>query len=274
MLVVTQPQQGDRFMTTEDFIIELFCRVDDAMRDVPKHSQANLYPSETVTLAILFALKGVGNRAFYRWIKRDWKSLFPNLPHRTRLFRLFKTHQEWADRFLADPTILGVADTYGIELIHPIREGRSDEQIGKKGVSNHRWIVGGKLGFVLNKFGLVVDWDCDTANVHDSTFQPLVRQFEDQMIVLVDSTFHAKEGDPSNMKVCPRGTWNVRMLIETVLSMLTVICHFKEVGHRVWEYFRARLAFTMAAFNLLVQWYGLRPDEHGFVHLSIAEFSL
>jgi hypothetical protein len=30
----------------------------------------------------------------------------------------------------------------------------------------------------------------------------------------------------------------------------------------------------MAAFNLLVQWYGLRPDEHGFVHLSIAEFSL
>jgi hypothetical protein len=44
--------------------------------------------------------------------------------------------------------------------------------------------------------------------------------------------------------------------------------------HRVWEYFQARLAFTMAAFHVLVQWYGLPPDEQGFVPLSIAEFSL
>lgn len=43
------------------------------------------------------------------------------------------------------------------------------------------------------------------------------------------------------------------MLIETVLSMLTVISHFKKVLHRVWEYFQARLAFTLAVFNLLVQ---------------------
>ena len=41
--------------------------------------------------------------------------------------------------------MLGVIDTYGIELIHPMREGRSPQQIGRKGLSNHRWIVGGKL---------------------------------------------------------------------------------------------------------------------------------
>lgn len=51
-------------MTTEDFIIELFCRIDDGMKGIGKHSQANLYPSEIVTLGVLFALKGVGNRAF------------------------------------------------------------------------------------------------------------------------------------------------------------------------------------------------------------------
>jgi len=62
--------------------------------------------------------------------------------------------------------------------------------------------------------------------------------------------------------------------VETVLSMLTLVCHFKKVMHRVWDYFRARLAFTMAAFNLLVQWDGLKADDEGFVHLSIAEFSL
>src|SRR5439155_15341531 len=100
-------------MSTVDFITELFCRVDDAMTELPKHSQASLYPSEVVTLGLLFAIKGVGNRAFYRWVKRDYLHLFPLLPERTRLFRLFATHQQWADRFLAEPTIMGVADTYG-----------------------------------------------------------------------------------------------------------------------------------------------------------------
>jgi hypothetical protein len=266
--------KGACLMSTEDFIIALFCRVDDVMGAKAKHSQAKLNPSEIVTLAILFALKGVGNRAFYRWLKRDWLPLFPNLPERTRLFRLFKTHRDWADCFLAEPSLLGVADTYGIELIHPIREGRSEQQIGKKGISNHRWIVGGKLGFVLNHLGLIVAWSCDTANVHDSKFQAMVAQFLEVMVVLVDNGFHAKEGDPANMKICQRGTWNVRMIIETVLSMLTTVCHFKKVGHRVWEYFQARLAFMMATFNILVQWNGLKPDENGFVQLSIAEFSL
>lgn len=261
-------------MSTEDFITELFCRIDDQMHDVSKHSQANLFPSEVVTLGFLFAIKGVSERAFYRWVKRDWLPLFPKLPDRTRLFRLFTVHQDWTNRFLADPTILGVADSYGIELLHPLREGRSEKQIGKKGKSNHRWIVGGKLAFVLNQFGLVTAWDCATANVHDGTFRHLIAQFEDMMIVLTDTGFHTKVGDPANMKVCPRGTWNVRMVVETVLSMLTNVCHFKKIGHRVWDYFRARLAFTLAAFNFLVQWHGLEPDENGFVALSIAEFSL
>jgi hypothetical protein len=64
------------------------------------------------------------------------------------------------------------------------------------------------------------------------------------------------------------------MLVETVLSMLTVVCHFKRVMHRGWTYFYARLAFTMAAFNILVQWHGLQPTAAGFVPLSMAEFSL
>ena len=49
-------------------LIELFYRVDSDMKDVRKHSQSKLYPSEIVTLAILFSIKGVGNRPFYRWL--------------------------------------------------------------------------------------------------------------------------------------------------------------------------------------------------------------
>ena len=62
--------------------------------------------------------------------------MFPRVPERTRLFRLLKTHQDRTKVFLAAPTVLGVIDTYGIELIHPIREGRSPQQIDRKGLSN------------------------------------------------------------------------------------------------------------------------------------------
>lgn len=205
-------------MTTVDFITELFCRVDDTLADVPKHSQSKLYPSEILTLGLLFVIKGVGERAFYRWAGRDLLPLFPNLPDRTRLFELLVTHRDWTQRFLADPSVLGVADSYGIELIHPKREGRNKEQIGKKGKSNHRWIVGGKLCVVLNQWGEVVDWACDTANVYDATFHPLIEQFDERMVVLTDSGFHSKDGDPANMKICKKGEWNVRMLVETVFS--------------------------------------------------------
>src|SRR5258707_9642867 len=170
-------------MTTVEFITALFYHVDEPMRAIPKHPDARLWPNEVFTLGLLHALKGVGNRAFYRWLTRDSRALFPQLPERTRLFRLFRTHQDWTQAFLAAPTVLGVADSYGIELIHPMREGRSPAQIGKKGQSNHRWIVGGKLCFILNQWGLICAWDCATANVHDTHFHPLIAQFDDQMIV-------------------------------------------------------------------------------------------
>src|SRR5207248_352756 len=93
-------------MTTLDFITELFCRVSDRSGNVPKHPLSKLHPSELITIGLLFALKGVGPRAFYRWLTRDWRSCFPNLPERTRLFRLLTVHHAWTNRFVADPTVL------------------------------------------------------------------------------------------------------------------------------------------------------------------------
>lgn len=92
-------------MTTEDFITELFCRVDDQMKDVPSHSQDSLWPSEVVTLGLLHDIKGVSGRAFYRWLSNNYRSLFPGLPHRTRLFRRLRTRQGRTDAFLAPITI-------------------------------------------------------------------------------------------------------------------------------------------------------------------------
>jgi hypothetical protein len=176
--------------------------------------------------------------------------LFPHLPERTRLLRLFTTHQDWTQAFLASPTVLGIIDTYGIEWIPPMREGRSPQQIGRKGLSNHRWIVGGTLCLRLNQWGWIVGWAWATAHVADTTLQWLVQPLDGRLIILSDTAFHAAAGDPATLKLCRRGEWEDRLLVEPVLSMLTVVCHFKKVMHRGWTYFHARLAFTVAAFNV------------------------
>ena len=101
-----------------------------------------------------------------------------------------------------------------------------------------------------------------------------MRQVDGRMMVLSDTGFHAAAGDPAHLTRCQRGAWQDRILVETVLAMLTVICHCKQVMHCVWAYVHARLAFPMAAFHVLVQWYGFQPHASGFVPLAIAEFSL
>ena len=126
-------------MTTVDFITELFCQVDDQIGYLPKHRQARLYASEVVTLALLYGLTGKGNRAFWRWLRRDYRPLFPNLPCRTRLFRLFNSHRYLIGEFLAPPSLLGVIDSYGIELIHPRRK---DAAPGKSARKASRTVAG------------------------------------------------------------------------------------------------------------------------------------
>ncbi len=127
---------------------------------------------------------------------------------------------------------------------------------------------------MLERCGLVAGWDCATAHVHDTAFYPLIAQFDGRMVVLGDTGFPRAAGDPPNLKLCRRGEWNDRMLIETVLSMLTTVCHVKQMRHRVWDCFQAHLGYLMAAFNMLVQWHGLQPDDRGRVRLSRAPFSL
>ncbi|MBM3237620.1 transposase [Candidatus Poribacteria bacterium] len=261
-------------MTTEEIIIYIFCSVDDNLPKLQQHSQAKLYPSELVTIGILFALRGGHFRAFYRWLKRDFESLFGGLPHRTRLLRLLKTHQAWCSALLASPSFFTVMDTYPIELLFPIREGRSDQQVGKKGKDKGRWIIGIKLCWLLNESGQVVAWDWNTANTSDKHFHPLVEPLVGQTIVLADLGFRSAEGYPENLKLCPKGTWNERMIVETVLSMVTVVCDLKRLRHRLKAYIHARLAFVTAMFNVLVGLFHQIHPQADVLKISIAEFAL
>jgi hypothetical protein len=239
-------------VTTEHFIIALFCLVDDRLGPQRRHTQARLWPSELVTIGLLFALKGGSFRAFYGWLARDYAALFGGLPERTRLLRALRVHQEWTTRFLAEPTFFTVLDTYGIELLHPWRYGRSPQQVGRKGWSNHRWIVGLKLCWLINCRGEVVAWEWNTANRPDQDFAPVAAPFAGMTITLADEGFRYAKPRPENLKLCPRGTWNERMLIETVLSLVHRICRLKYLWHRARPYLVMHLAYVAALFNALL----------------------
>lgn len=255
-------------MTTQDFIIHLFCFVDDRLGPLPKHPQARLWPSEVVTIGLLFALKGGPFRAFYRWLTRDYALLFGGLPERTRLLRLLQAHEGYTDRLLADPTLFTVVDTYGIELLHPWRYRRSQLQVGRKGWSNHRWIVGIKLCWLLNAHGEVVAWAWATANTHDHHFLPLVGKLVGQTITLADAGFAGKDR-PANLKVCPGGAWNERMLVETALSLVHRVCGLKYLWHRTRAYLDMHLAYVAALAGALL---ALNGPSQGYP--AIAQYAL
>ncbi len=260
-------------MTTEEIIILIFCAVDNGLGLVSKERNAKLYPSEVITIGILFALKGGRFRAFYRWLKRDYDALFGGLPERTALQKQLKRHEYQADQLLAQPSVLNVIDSFPIELLFAIRAGRSAKQIGTKSRDKGRWSIGVKLCWVLNQLGQVVGWHVLPMNHADQDFLPLVDLLTADGLVLADLGFRCKAGIPDNLKLCLKGTWSERMVIETSFSLLTVVCHAKQMLHRTPHHLQARLAYTAAMFNVLITLdRQLHPDDP--FRTCIAQFSL
>lgn len=53
------------------------------------------------------------------------------------------------------------------------------------------------------------------------------------------------------------------MAVGTTFAMMTTVWGSKVMRHLTWRGFEAHLVYLMMAFNLLVQWDGLEPDETG-----------
>lgn len=261
-------------MTTEDIIIHIFYHVDNKLGQVWKDPCAKLYPSEVVTIGIVYALKGGTFRAFYRWLARDYAALFGGLPDRTNLLRQLRQQEQLTDALLAQPSVLNVADSYPIELIFPIRAGRSQQQVGTKNRDKGRWSIGVKLCWILNQAGQVCGWIWDGLHCPDNAFLDFFKEYDQQAVIFADWGFRCAAGVPENVKLCKKGTWNERMMVETSFSLLTVICHAKKMFHRLEPYIQARLAYPVAMFNVCSQlFHDLHPSEKPF-KMSFAEFSL
>ncbi len=65
------------------------------------------------------------------------------------------------------------------------------------------------------------------------------------------------------------------MLVETALSLVTMVCHLKKVFHRMCRYLQARLAYVAVLFNALLGINRtLQPDADPYDLLHIAQYAL
>jgi len=134
--------------------------------------------------------------------------------------------------------------------------------------------VGIKLCWILNVFGQVCGWIWNPMNGPDNDFLDVFEEYAEQAVILTDWGFRCAQGVPENVKLCKKGTWNDRMVIETAFSLLTVIGNAKKIHHRLEAYLEARLAYTAAMFNVCLRLvHQLHPKAPDF-KMSIAEFSL
>lgn len=180
-------------MTTEEFIIHLFCEVDDRMGKLAKHPQAKLYPSELVTIGMLLALKGGSFRGFYRWLARDFAPLFAGLPERSRLQRLLVGHRQWTRTFLASASEWLVLDSYAIELGHPVRYRRSRHLGYKLRDKGGRWLLGVRSGWLVNANGAIVNWGWQPMmETGDKAFFALLEILPQTCRVLTDMGFRRR----------------------------------------------------------------------------------
>ncbi len=261
-------------MPTVDCLTAWFSEVDDPRRALPTQLEARLWPRAGGTWGLLHARTGVGHRAFYRWLPRASRALWPQLPARPRLLRLGQTPQDWTQVFLAAPTVLGVIDASGSARIDPRREGRSPPPRGRTGVSHQRWMVGGPWGLRRQQWGWIGAGAGATAHGAETAWQGRMRPCEERMLGLSARGCQAAEGAPTPLTLCPRGAWPDRRLVATGRSRLTLIRHGKQGMPRVWASCPARLAFPLAALPVLVPGHGCQPSTSGFVPLSMAELSL
>lgn len=243
----------------------LFCQLDDALpRDA--HPQAKLELSELVSIGVLFSLKGGSFRRFHRWLQANLSDCFPLLPERSRLQRRLLRHRQLVDGFLAEPSFFCVADSYAIELRHPVREFHSPKtfRIGGKGKSNKRWIHGMKVLLLINDRNEVVAFALASAGPADKVFNPLLAQHHQQTIILVDLGFRDKQGVPECLKLCQHKTWSERMSIERLFSQLTRFMGAKKRNHRTEQGLLAYWSYLIIALNVIAE----LPD------LSLADFIL
>ena len=128
-------------MTTVDLITALFYEVDEQLRAIPKHPEAHLWPSEVVTFGLLHALKGGSEPCVLSVVDARLSAVVSPCPGADTSLSPLHDASGLEPDLLGGPDGARVIDTYGIELIHPMREGRSPQLSDSARAPAHRSTV-------------------------------------------------------------------------------------------------------------------------------------
>ena len=296
----------------DEFIIAVYCLICEYYQKLfPRGVRRGGFPpkltdEEALTIAIVGEYLGLEtDTAIYRYFRQHYSSWFPSLPDRTLLVRqwnkLWKVKEKIWQAIVQDCSanlaLLQFIDTVPIPICHIRRAKQSRLFQGDPlweadyGYSpKDGYYFGGKGGFRINPFGMIVFAPLLPARPHDSSLiEPLLLGVPADTIVGADKGFInldtqlklkeeygilLKTPLRSNMRgredfQLSQGENRLRRLIETVISQFTERFHIQRMKVRKgWtlfaKWYRKILAHTVCVLlNLL---HGRNPiDLEGLV---------
>jgi hypothetical protein len=258
-------------MPIEDFIIFVFCWVDDNLKNILKQKSLRqrgflpkLTDSEVITMEIVAEFLGIDtDKGIWEYFQQHWLHLFPNLGSRPNFVRqaanLWLVKKRLQQRLAASlggmNDILHMADGFPMPVCHFKRAHFSKNFRGDAGygycASKSEKYYGFKGNLLINSEGVITDITLTAANVDErESLWDLVDNI--QGLVLADKGLighslqrYLFEEKSVNLQTPMRdnmtdtrgkdaGKWLVstRRLVETVIGQLTERFHIEKVRTR------------------------------------------
>lgn len=174
------------YLSLEDTLIATYIWVDDQLKALlsqglrlPRQPRQKATYAELLTIALGITLLGLDFYKGYLLISKDYRHLFPRLPHFTRFYRLLRNlHAIQAQLALRlvphDPPGLKVIDLKPIGLCHGRRMRNHRMEQAALGKGPLGYFSGFKLAALVDGQGLFVRWGLLPGNAHENDSAPLL----------------------------------------------------------------------------------------------------
>ena len=274
-------------MPIEEFIINVFCLIDDLFKELfPKPLRTRgfepkLTDSEVITLEIVGEWLGYHkDKDIWQYFRRHWLHLFPNIPARTKLAsqgaNLWAVKQKITERLVkllgADMDDVHLIDGFPIEVCNRARAKRrkifNDEVAYGYCASKKKPFFGFQGHLLISMTGIPVSLSLTPANIdeRDAAYdlietiaglllgdkgyiRPIFK--EDCKAIGIDlQTPLKKNMKDSRPKKFVKLIMRVRRRVETVIGQLAHYFDIEHSGCRNMWHMTARIARKLLAYNV------------------------
>ena len=172
-------------MLTEDYITEVYCLIDDMLKNDEKSlrtrgPEPKLSDAEVITMEIVGESHGMDcDTAIHRYFRDHWQNLFPRLGNRTTFLRqaanLWRIKQKIRDMLLRillpDGSQISIADGFPMPVCnfrraHFVQAFKGDASYGYCAAKNMTY-YGLKGHLLIDLSGVVVDCSIASANIDE-----------------------------------------------------------------------------------------------------------